>query len=83
MGQWSKRLPLQNKKRPLQSETTPDQKNVAHPVLVDKSKIYFPPLHIKVGFRKVSVKAMDEESEGYGYLRQIFSKMKEGIFIGP
>jgi hypothetical protein len=50
---------------------------------VDKSKIYFPPLHIKLGFRKVSVKEMNEESEGYGYLRQIFSKMKEGIFIGP
>jgi hypothetical protein len=29
------------------------------------------------------VKAMDEKSEGYGYLRPKFPKMKEGIFIGP
>jgi hypothetical protein len=39
---------------------------VAHPALMDKSKTYLPPLHIKLGFKKVSVKAMDEESEGYG-----------------
>jgi hypothetical protein len=25
------------------------QKNVAHPALGDKSKIYLPPLHIKLG----------------------------------
>ena len=83
MGQPSERLPLQNKKRPLQSETTPDQKNVAHPALVGKSKICVPPLHIKLSFKEVSVKVMDEESDGYGYLRQKFPKMKEGIFIGP
>jgi hypothetical protein len=34
------------------------------------------------------VKAMDKESEGFAYLRQIFpktseAKMKEGIFLGP
>jgi len=66
MGQPSKWLPLQNEKRPLQSETTQDQKNVAHPALVDKSKIYLPPLHMKLSFKTVSVKAMDEESERYG-----------------
>jgi len=36
-----------------------------------------PPLHIKLGFKTVCVKAMDEESEGYGFLRQKFPKMKE------
>jgi hypothetical protein len=56
---------------------------VAHPALVDKSKIYLPPLHNKLGFKKVSVKAVDEESEWYGYLRQKFPKMRELIFIGP
>jgi hypothetical protein len=34
------------------------------------------------------MKAVDKESEGFGYLRQKFpkiseAKMKEGIFIGP
>jgi hypothetical protein len=43
------------KKWPLYSETTPSQKNAAHHALVDKSKIYLPPLHIKLGFKKVSV----------------------------
>ena len=44
------------------------QKNVAHPALGVKSKIYLPPLHIKLGMIKISVKAMDEESEGFDYL---------------
>jgi hypothetical protein len=47
---------------------------VAHPALVDKSKIYLHPLHIKPGFKKVSVKAIGEESEEYGYLRQNFPR---------
>ena len=31
---------------------------MAHPALEDKSKICFPLLHIKLGFIKISVKAM-------------------------
>jgi hypothetical protein len=42
---------------------------VAHPILVDKSKIYVPPLHIKLGLIKVIVKAVDKETERFGYLR--------------
>ena len=48
LGLPSKRLVQWNKKKwPLHSETAPGQKNVAHPALVDRSKIYLPPLHIK------------------------------------
>jgi putative heme iron utilization protein len=47
-----------------------------------------PPLHIKFGLIKISVRAMDKESEGIAYLRQTFSKLseaklKEGIFVIP
>jgi hypothetical protein len=41
MVQLSEGLPRENKKWPFLSETTPVQKNVAHPAFVDKSKILF------------------------------------------
>jgi hypothetical protein len=59
MGQPSKGLPLQNKKKwPLLSETTPGQKNVGHPASRDKSKHYLTPFHIKLGLIKISVKVI-------------------------
>jgi len=45
---------------PHRLETTAGQKNVAHPALVGKSKIYLPPLHIKLGLKKVSIKTADK-----------------------
>jgi hypothetical protein len=73
---------------PLGSETTPDQKNVAHSALRDKSKIYLLPLHIKLGLTKISVKVMHKESKECAYLRQKFpqnnwANMKKGLFIDP
>jgi hypothetical protein len=61
---------------------------VVHPALMDKSKIYLLPLHIHVGLIKLSVKAMDKQSEDFAYLRKKFpkiswAKMKEGIVFGP
>jgi len=61
---------------------------VAHPTLVDKSRIYLPPPQSKLRLIKISVEAMDKESEGCAYLRQTFpktseAKMKAGIFGGP
>jgi hypothetical protein len=61
---------------------------VAHPALVDKSKIYIPPLHSKLTLIKIFVEAMDKERDEFSCLRQKFpkisgAKMKEGIFIGP
>jgi len=43
-----------------QSETTTGQKNAAHPALGEKAKICLPPLHMKLGLIKVSVKVMDK-----------------------
>ena len=86
MGEPSEGLSLQNKKWPLRSETAPGQKNAAHPALGDKLKIYLSPLHIKLGLRKISEKAMGKESEGSGYVLPEFPKIneakkKEGIFV--
>jgi len=62
------------------------QKTVAHWALVNKMKIYLPPLHIKLWLMKISTKGMNQEGEGFKYLRQKFSsvreaKIKEGIFV--
>jgi hypothetical protein len=64
------------------------QKNVAHRALVNKKKIYLPPLHLKLELTNIHVKATNKEGEGFGYLRQKFplkseTKIKEGIFVGP
>jgi hypothetical protein len=61
---------------------------VAHHALVDTTKVYFPPMYIKVGLIEIFVKVMDKESEGFGYLRQKFpkihkAKLKEGMYVGP
>jgi len=60
---------------------------VAHPALGDKSKIYLTSAG-PLGLIKISVKATDEEREGFDYLRQTFpnvseDKTKEGVFVGP
>jgi hypothetical protein len=44
--------PEENKKMALHSEKTPGWKNMAHPALVDKSKIYLPPQRIKFALMK-------------------------------
>jgi len=61
---------------------------MAHPILVDKSKIYLPPLHIKLGLIKVFVKTVNKESQSFGYFRREFptiseAKAKKRIFVGP
>jgi hypothetical protein len=44
---------------------------------VDKSKIYLPPLHIKLALIKIFVKVMDKESKGFAYLRKKLPKITE------
>jgi hypothetical protein len=51
------------KQWPLRGETTLGEKNVAHRALLDKTKIYLPPLHIKLGLIKMFVKAMNREGK--------------------
>jgi hypothetical protein len=69
---WATDCHYRIQKSPLRSETTPGQKDVVHSVSGDKSKIYLPPLHIKLGLIKTSVKAMDKESKRFACLRQKF-----------
>jgi hypothetical protein len=43
----------------------PGQKNIANDPLVDPLKIFLPPLHIKLGLMKNSVKAMNQNGGGF------------------
>lgn len=63
-------------------------KNLTREPLVQKEKIYLPPLHIKLGLIKNFVKALDREGNAFKYLKDKFpriseAKIKEGIFVGP
>jgi len=50
--------------------------------------VYLPPLRIKLGGIKNFVKAMDKNSTGFMYLKNMFSmishdKIKVAVFVGP
>ena len=75
------------KEWPARKKFVPGRFNVQHLPLVDPQKIYFPPLHIKLGLIKNFVKAIDSTGNGIWYLRQKFpskseAKVKAGVFIG-
>lgn len=62
--------------------------NVQNTPLVKKEKVILPPLHIKLGIMKAFVKGMDQDGEGFMYLKEKFpglsnEKIKEGVFVGP
>lgn len=64
------------------------QKNIINEPLVDPQKILLPPLHIKLGLMKKSVKALDKEGRCFRYLCSKFpgvsdEKLKAGVFDGP
>lgn len=70
------------------TDFTPGKFNVQHVPLVQPEKVFLPPLHIKLGLIKNFVKAMNNQGEGFLYLKQKFTglsdeKIKAGIFIGP
>jgi len=50
---------------------------VAHPALGDKAKICLSPLHVQLSLIKVSVKPVDKENKGNGYLRQTFPEISK------
>jgi hypothetical protein len=58
-------LPLQNKKMATLFRNNSRSQERVIPALGDKSKIYLQPLHIKFGLLKMSVRAMDRESERF------------------
>ena len=70
---------------PLQEELVPcKERNVINDPLVDRDRIFFPPLHIKLGL----IKALDKDGNCFTYLCQVFptltiEKLKAGIFDVP
>ena len=55
---------------------------------MDRDKILFPPLHIKLGLIKQFTKALDKDGGCFAYLCHAFpgltiEKLKAGIFDGP
>ncbi|ESO03183.1 hypothetical protein HELRODRAFT_174081 [Helobdella robusta] len=73
---------------PIRDRMEPGHKNVLHEPLVLKKNIILPPLHIKLGLMKNFVKALDNTSDAFTYLRSMFprisdAKIKERIFVGP
>ena len=66
----------------------PDQHNIANISVVPQEKIILPPLHIKLGLFKQSVKAFNKESPVFQFLQKVFpnlseAKIKEDMFVGP
>lgn len=64
------------------------QQNVINEPLVDREKIIFPPLHIKLGLMKQFIKALRPDGLLFHYLSRKFpglstEKLKAGIFDGP
>ena len=74
---------------PLREELVPcKERNVTNDPLVDRDRILFPPLHIKLGLIKQFTKALDKDGDCFTYLCQAFpgltmEKLKAGIFDGP
>ena len=73
---------------PVCSELIPGSLNVPGPPLVERSKIVFPPFHIKLGIIKQFVKALEKDGDCFKYIGMKFQgltieKLKAGIFDGP
>ena len=63
-------------------------KNVIRKPLITPIKVLPPPLHIKLGVMKNSVKALDVKGPAFTYLcgkfpKLTYEKVKAGVFIGP
>ena len=64
------------------------ERNVINDPLVDRNRILFPPLYIKLSLIKQFTKALDKDGDCFTYLCQAFpglttEKLKAGIFDGP
>ena len=72
----------------MRSELIPGSLNVLASLLVERSKIVFPPLHIKLGIMKQFVKALEKDGDCFKYICMklpslTIEKLKAGIFDGP
>ena len=73
---------------PLRSDFQPGDPNILHKSLVDRKKIIFLPLHIKLGLMKQFVKALPTDGDCFKYINLQFprlsvAKNKAGVFDGP
>ena len=74
---------------PLQEELVPcKERNVINDPLVDRDRILFSLLHIKLSLIKHFIKALDKDGDYFTYLCQAFpgltmEKLKAGIFDAP
>ena len=53
---------------PLRSDFQPGDPNILHKSLVDRKKIIFLPLHIKLGLMKQFVKALPTDGDCFKYI---------------
>ena len=73
---------------PLREELVPcKERNDINDPLVDRDRILFPPLHIKIGLIMQFTKYLDKDGDCFTYLCQAFpgltkEKLKAGIFEG-
>ena len=72
---------------PPRSDLKPGDPNIVHEPLVDRKKIIFPPLHIKLGLMKQLVKALSTDGDCLKYIILTFpglsiEKIKVGVFNG-
>ena len=88
---WNSRAREQHwrqKEWPVREQIVPGKKNIQAQPLVKRSKIVFPPLHIKLGVMKQFVKALNKEGSCFKYICGKFpgltiEKLKAGVFNGP
>ena len=76
------------KEWPVSEQMVPGEKNIQAQPLVERSKIIFPPLHIKLEVMKQFVKALNKEGAYFKYICGEFpgltiEKLKAGIFNEP
>jgi hypothetical protein len=80
---------LHSKKNcPLYKSHTLRTKNIALQPLVDPHKALLPPLYIKLGLMKNSVKTLDRNGTAFSFMCEKFprhsvEKIKASVFIGP
>lgn len=73
---------------PTREELKVGDKNVINQPLIDRDRIIFPPLHIKLGLMKQFVKALDKSGNCFDHICEALpglsiEKKKAGVFDGP
>ena len=73
---------------PPRDTLTAGMPNIIHEPIINREKIIFPPLHIKLGLMKQFVKALNTENECFQHIVSVlpalsYEKIKAGVFDGP